>query len=72
MKKTLLTMFIAAAATLMVACGGRGTNDAAPVATDSICDSVATAVVPCAATEVLPVAAPGDSGKVATEVIPAE
>ena len=72
MKKTLLTMFIAAAATLMVACGGRGTNDAAPVATDSICDSVATAVVPCAAAEVLPAVAPGDSGKVATEVIPAE
>lgn len=72
MKKTLLTMFIAAAATLMVACGGRGTNEAARVATDSICDSVATAVVPCAATEVLPAAAPGDSGKVATEVIPAE
>lgn len=72
MKKTILTMFMAVAATFMVACGGKTTNDAERVATDSICDSVATAVVPAAATEVLPAVAPGDSGKVATEVVPAE
>lgn len=43
------------------------------VATDYISDSVATAIVPPAATEVLPVAAPVPGlGKVATDVIPNE
>ena len=57
----------------LCACGGNATKSE-PCATDSICSSVATAVVPAAATEVLPAAAPGPDagGKVATEVIPAE
>ena len=63
-------------AVLALACASCGGNTAASerVATDSIADSVATAVVPAAATEVLPAAAPGPDagGKVATEVIPAE
>ena len=41
------------------------------VATDSISESVATCVVPQAATEIIPCAAPGPDagGKVATEVV---
>lgn len=65
MKKTILTMFIATAATLMVACGGRGTNEVAPVATDSICDSVATEVLANDSVNV-------DSVNTVTEVVAAE
>ena len=69
MRKTIYSIMMVA--TMMLAsCGGKGTT-AERVATDSIADSVATAVVPQAATEVLPCAAPGPDagGQVATEVI---
>lgn len=54
MKKTIFTMFIGATATLMIACGGNGTNgctddctnDTVCMTTDSVCDSVATDTVP--------------------------
>ena len=74
MKKTIYSMFIAATM-LLASCGGNATNTTTTttrVATDYIADSVATAVVPQAATEVIPCAAPGPDagGKVATEVIP--
>ena len=72
MKKTIYSMFIAATM-LLASCGGNSnTTSTEKVATDYIADTVATAVVPAAATEVLPVAAPGSDagGKVATEVIP--
>ena len=67
-------MFVAVMAFAMVSCGG---NKAAEAQCDkaSCCDSiVATDIVPAAATEVLPEAAPSaeNGGKVATEVIPAE
>ena len=72
MKKTIYSMFIAATM-LLASCGGDNTTTSTEkVATDYIADSVATAVVPQAATEVIPCAAPGPDagGKVATEVIP--
>ena len=72
MKKTIYSMFIAATM-LLASCGGNSnTTSTEKVATDYIADTVATAVVPAAATEVLPVAAPGSDagGKVATEVSP--
>lgn len=68
MKKFFMMATLALA---LCACGNKAeTTEVNCVATDSICDSVATAVVPT--TEVLPAAVPGDSGKVATEVVPAE
>ena len=61
--------YVAVMALALTACG----NKAEKVATDYICDSVATAVVPEAATDVLPAAAPVPGlGKVATDVVPAE
>ena len=72
MKKTIYSMFIAASM-LLASCGSNTTTTSTEkVATDYIADTVATAVVPAAATEVLPAAAPGPDagGKVATEVIP--
>jgi hypothetical protein len=71
MKKTIYSMFIAATM-LLASCGGNSNaTSIEKVATDYIADTVATAVVPAAATEVLPAAAPGPDagGKVATEVI---
>ena len=60
--------YVAVMALALTACGNASKEK---VATDYICDSVATAVVPAAATEVLPAALPGDveGGKVATEVV---
>jgi PBP1b-binding outer membrane lipoprotein LpoB len=72
MKKTIYSMFIAATM-LLASCGGDNTTTSTEsVATDYISEEVATAVVPQAATEVIPCAAPGPDagGKVATEVIP--
>jgi hypothetical protein len=65
--------YVAVLAIACASCGGN-TTPAERVATDSIADSVATVVVPAAATEVIPAAAPGPDagGKVATEVVPAE
>ena len=45
MKKTIFTMIMAVATTLMVSCGGRSTDcgtsdDTVSVSTDSVCDSV--------------------------------
>ena len=45
MKKTIFTMIMAAATTLMISCGGRSTdcgttNDTVSVSEDSVCDSV--------------------------------
>ena len=45
MKKTIFTMIMAVATTLMVSCGGRSTdcgttNDTVSVSEDSVCDSV--------------------------------
>lgn len=66
-------IYVAVLALVMTACANASKNET-KVATDYISDSVATAIVPAAATEVLPAAAPGPDagGKVATEVVAAE
>ena len=66
-------MFVAVMAFAMVSCGGNKTVEA-PATEAPATEIVATDVVPAAATEVLPAAAPSaeNGGKVATEVIPAE
>lgn len=66
--------YVAVMALALTACGNSEKSQKEVVATDYISDSVATAVVPPAATEVLPAASPGPDagGKVATEVIPNE
>lgn len=64
--------YVAVLALAMTSCGNKA---AAPAEEAATCDSiVATDIVPAAATEVLPAAAPSEEngGKVATEVIPAE
>ena len=60
-------VYVAVLALAMTACGNGSTNTEAN-------EVVATDIVPAAATEVLPAAAPGSDagGKVATEVVPAE
>ena len=61
--------YVAVMALALTACA----NKAEKVATDYISDSVATAIVPEAATEVLPAASPVPGlGKVATDVVPAK
>ena len=69
-------MFVSVMAFAMVSCGGNKAAEAeAQCDKAACCDSiVATDIVPAAATEVLPAAAPSaeNGGKVATEVIPAE
>ena len=53
MKKTIYSMFISATM-LIASCGGNSNNTSTEkVATDSIADTVATAVVPTEATEVI-------------------
>lgn len=73
MRKFMSIAFMALAMTF-ASCGSdsKATDSTVAVATDSISDSVATCIVPQAATEVIPCAAPGPDagGKVATEVIP--
>lgn len=66
-------IYVAALALVMTACGANGSK-ANTEECAARCDSIATEVVPAAATEVLPVAVPGpeNEGKVATEVVPAE
>ena len=70
MKKTIYSMFIAATM-LLASCGDKATTTER-VATDFISEDVATAIVPQAATEVIPCAAPGPDagGKVATDIVP--
>ncbi len=64
-------IYVAVLALVMTACGANGSNSNANA--EAACDTiVATDIIPATATEVLPVAWPGDSGKVATEVVPAE
>ena len=64
--------YVAVLALAFASCGGNTANTER-VATDSIDESVATAVVPAAATEVLPAASPvPELGKVATDVVPAK
>lgn len=71
MRKFFSTAIVALAMTF--ASCGKNVESNERVATDSISDSVATAIVPQAATEVLPAAAPVPGlGKVATDVISAE
>ena len=68
-------MFVAVMAFAMVSCGGNKAAEAeAQCDKAACCDSiVATDIVPAAATEVLPAAAPVPGlGKVATDVTPAE
>ena len=65
--------YVAVLALAMTSCGNKAAAPAEEAA--ATCDSiVATDIVPAAATEVLPAAAPSkeNGGKVATEVIPAE
>lgn len=66
-----LSIAVMALAMAFASCGSDSKATDSKVATDSIADSVATCVVPQAATEVIPCAAPGPDagGKVATEVI---
>ena len=66
-----LSIAIMALAMTFASCGNDSKATDSVVATDSISDSVATCIVPQAATEVIPCAAPGPDagGKVATEVI---
>ena len=76
MKKVFISLAIVAVMFAVASCACCG-NKAAEAQCDkaSCCDSiVATDIVPAAATEVLPAAAPSaeNGGKVATEVIPAE
>jgi hypothetical protein len=53
MKKTIYSMFIVATM-LLASCGGNSnTTSTEKVATDSIADTVATAVVPAVSTEVI-------------------
>lgn len=68
MKKVILFVSLAI---MLIACGN--TNEKTSCTATPI-DSIATEVVPAAATEVLHVAAPSEEngGKVATEVIPNE
>ena len=61
--------YVAVIALALTACGNSAKTE--KVATDYISDSVATAIVPEAATEVLPAASPvPELGIVATDVIP--
>ncbi|MBQ2787479.1 MAG: hypothetical protein IJF00_05925 [Bacteroidaceae bacterium] len=64
-------VYVAVLSLILTACGGNATSKER-VATDCISDSVATTIVPPAATDVLPAAAPADCGKVATDVVPAK
>ena len=60
--------YVAVMALALTACGNKE-----KVATDYISEEVATTIVPAAATEVLPAAAPvPELGKVATDVVPAK
>lgn len=64
-----LSIAVMALAMTFASCG-KTVESNERVATDSIADNVATCVVPQAATEVIPCAAPGPNagGQVATEV----
>ena len=70
--KKFLSIVLMALVMTFASCGKTAESNER-VATDSISEDVATCVVPQAATEVLPAAAPVPGlGKVATDVIPAE